>query len=96
MPSRIYDTYKNDTMLHRRHIHKTASDIAIATMCDFPSDRHALPQSKFVFHCCSKCPITVTPIQELFSNIQYSFPKIRFCLYNCFLGCTVHGRCHFE
>ena len=33
---RIVDTYKNYVMLYIHHIYLTESDIAIATMCEYP------------------------------------------------------------
>ena len=50
--SRIYNTYKNYVIENGRHIYKTLVDMDIATMCDFPSNQHALSHYKFVLHCC--------------------------------------------
>ena len=45
----IYETYKNTAIAHGLHIHKTASDLDMAKICDFPLEQHALPHWKCVY-----------------------------------------------
>ena len=78
MKSRIYNTHKNYVMSHGHHIHKTAADMVIDTMCYFPYHQHDMPQRTCVLCCCSKCPSIVTPSQELFYITQNKCPTIRF------------------
>ena len=63
MTNLIYNTYKNTVILHICHINKTAADIAIDAMFDFPSYQHDIPHWKCVLPCCSKSPSIVTAIQ---------------------------------
>ena len=53
MDSHIFETYKNNMIPHGHHIHQTASDMAMATMCTYPLTQHALQHWKYMFHCCS-------------------------------------------
>ena len=59
MKSNIFETYKNDVILHGHNIHKTGTYMAMEKMCPFPYDKHELPDWKCVLRCCDKCPIIV-------------------------------------
>ena len=83
-------------MPHGRHNHKTALDMEIATMCDFPSYKNDLTHWKFVLFCFSKYPSIVNPYQELHSNTKNACPSIRFHVYKAVFCSTVHGQYKFE
>ena len=59
----LFKTYKNSVMPHRRHIYKTASDMAMAKFCAYPPSQHALPHWKYVFRFFSNCPRIDLPYQ---------------------------------
>ena len=44
--SRIFETYENAARLHGCHIHNTASDMVMLTMCTFPFPHNELPHLK--------------------------------------------------
>ena len=51
--SRILEIYRNYVMPHGIHLHKTATDMTIATMCPFPYDK-ILCLTEYL--CCSIVP----------------------------------------
>ena len=96
MASLIFETYGNSVIPHGLNIHKTASDIAIATMCDFLSNKHALPDWRCVFRCCENFPIIVPPGQDAYSDSPNACPKTHSHFYKVVLRYTFHGSCPFE
>ena len=54
--NRLFVTYKNSMMPHRRHIYATSDDMAMATICAYPQSQHAWPHWKCVLCCCSNFP----------------------------------------
>ena len=49
MEIRMYDTYNSYVMPHGNHVYKTTTDIIVATMCTFESDKYDLHHWKCVF-----------------------------------------------
>ena len=64
MTSLIFETYNNAVVTHGQNIQKTAPDMAIATMCPFPSAQHTLTHWKYVLRCCEKGSIIFIPIKN--------------------------------
>ena len=56
MVNRLFETYKNSVMPYGNHMFHTESDIAMATMCEYPSSKYELPHWKCVLSCCALCP----------------------------------------
>ena len=54
--NRLFETYKKSVMPHGHHIYATAADMAMATMCAYPTSQHVLPQCKCVLRCCYNLP----------------------------------------
>ena len=56
MDNRIFETYKNSGITHRRHIYVTTADMEMDTMCAYPPSQHTFPQLKRVLRCCYNFP----------------------------------------
>ena len=82
-------------MPHGHNIYKTAADMGIATMCNFPPDQRDLPHWKCVLCCCSTCRSIVTPNHGLHDNTQTMCPTIHFHVYKVVSCCTVNVRRKF-
>ena len=68
MTNILFETYKNTVMTHDKHIFQTAYDMAMATMCAYPSSKYALSHWKRVLHCCTQCPRIDPPSTELYQH----------------------------
>ena len=79
-------------MPHGSHIYAKASDMAKATMCEYPQPYHSLPNCKCVMRCCSKCPSVNIPGQETDDQYSNTSPPICFHVYHLIARCTTHGR----
>ena len=51
-------------MLHVSHLYKAETGMAMATTCDFLSNRHYMYHWKRVLKCCYECSNPVIPVQE--------------------------------
>ena len=78
------------------HIYITSVYMDISTMCDFPSDKHALPHWKYVLRCCSTCPGIATHNKEYHNTTKTICPTIRFFVLKVVSRCTVNGKLSFE
>ena len=54
MANCLFDTYKNSVMPHGKYMFQTASDMAMAKMCSYPTSKYALPHWKYILRCCKK------------------------------------------
>ena len=79
-------------MPHGHHIYKTASYMAMSTMCHFPSDQHALPHRKCVLCCCDKCNTIFIQGQESNSDDTNTCSTIIFHVYRVLSWFNVHVR----
>ena len=57
-------------MPHGSHIYAKSSDIAKATMCEYPQSDNSLTHWKCVLRCCTRCPCVNISDQE--TDDQYS------------------------
>ena len=92
MANHLFETYKHSVIPHVKHVFKTASDIAMATMCAYPSFKNSLPHWKFVMRCCAKCSCIDVTSPESDQNKSNVSSTIRFHVYHIITCCTVHGR----
>ena len=90
MPTHLFDTCKNSVIPHGNHMFQKSSDMAMATMCAYPSSKYALPHYKCVMRCCAQCPWIYLPIPKTDHNSYNVSPTIRFHLYRHISHCTVH------
>ena len=89
---RIYETYKNTVMPHRRHIYPKEYDMSKATMCVNSQYDHALTHCKCVLRCCSHCPSINITDQEIDDKHPNPSPSIRFHVYHLIARCKIHVR----
>ena len=64
MANRLFKTYKNYVIPHGKHIFKTASNMDMAKMCEYPSSEYALPHWKCILCCCAQCTRIDIPSPE--------------------------------
>ena len=74
------------------HRYKTASDIAMSKMWDYPPSQHALPYWKCVLFFCSSLPYIDLPSQELDNHNSKIFTSIHFHVYHLIERFSMHGR----
>ena len=65
-------------MPHGCHIYAKASDMANATMCDYPHSDHALTYWKCVLRCCTDCPCNNLPEHVQIKNMKKKHPQLGF------------------
>ena len=53
MANRLFEIYKHSVVPHCKHMFQTEYEMAMVTMCAYPSFNYALPHCKCVFHCCA-------------------------------------------
>ena len=82
----------NAVKSHGCHIHCTAEDMAMATMCPFPSQHHGMSHWKCVLICCKRCPILSITRLEINKDATSMCSKIRFYVYINVSHCTIHGQ----
>ena len=92
MSNILFDTHKNSVVPHGRHIYQTESDTDMSKICEYPSSQHALPQRKFVLHCCTNFPHIDLPGQESDRHHSKTSLTINFHVYHLIARCAVHGR----
>ena len=92
----LFESCKNSSILHGKYIVKTASDMAMATMCVNPSSKYALPHWKCVLGCCAQCTHIDLPSPESDQHNSHVSPTIHFHVYQKIARCIVHGRCPFN
>ena len=56
MANQLFETYKNTSVPHGKHMFQTSYDMLMAKMCAYPSSKYALPHWKYVLSCCAQCP----------------------------------------
>ena len=78
-------------MPHGCHIYAKASDMAKATMCEYPQSDHALPHCKCVLQWCFKFPSIHLTDQETDDQYFNTSPSIRFHVYHLIVYCTTRG-----
>ena len=49
-------------MPYGKNMFKTEYDMAMATICAYPSSKYALPRWKCFMRCCAQCPCIDLPI----------------------------------
>ena len=64
MTNFLFDTYKNSAIPYGNHMFQTASDMAVAKMCAYPSSNYSLIHWKCVLRCCAQCPRIYLPSTE--------------------------------
>ena len=83
-------------MPHGNHMFKISSDMAMTTMCAYPSSKYALPHWKFVLRCCAQFPCIYLQSPESDQHNSNVSPTISFHVYNLIACCTVHVRHHYK
>ena len=75
---------------------KTATDIAIVEICEYPSSKYALPYWKCFMSCCEQFIFIDIPSTESDQNNSNVITKIPFHLYHLIAQCTVYDRRPFN
>ena len=73
---------KNSVNPHGNHMFQTASGMAMATMCEYPSSKYALPHWKCVLSCCAQCPRIYLPSPESYQHNSNVISTILFMCIN--------------
>ena len=92
----VFETCKNYVMPHGKHMFKTSYDMAMATMCIYPSSKYSFPHWKCFLGCCSRCLCIYLPIPESDKHNTNVSPTIRFHVYHLIAHCNVHGKFHLN
>ena len=61
MDNHLFETYKSSVMPNGKNMIYTEYEMAMETMCEYPSSNYALPHWKCVLRCCTKCPCIDLP-----------------------------------
>ena len=79
-------------MPHGKNVFKTASDMAMAVVCEYPLSKYVLPYCSFFLCCCEKLQCIYLPSTE--SDQHNSNVSIAMCfrVYHINALCNVHGR----
>ena len=72
----FYLRHIKTVMPHGKNMFQTAYDMAMSTMCAYPSSRYALPHWKFEMRCCAKLSCIYLPTPKSNQNIFHVSPKI--------------------
>ena len=67
-------------MARGKHVFKTASTVAMATMFSYPTSKYALLHWKCVFRCCAYCPCIDILSPESDQHNSNVIPTISFCV----------------
>ena len=73
----IFETYNNSVRPHDCHIQNTESKISTTTIFTCNHLYNAIPNWKFVLHCCNKCPRIVIPRQDANRGKKNPYQTIR-------------------
>ena len=85
LSSCFYDTNKNEVKLHGWHIQYNYADMAMETMCLFPSQHHGLPHWKCVLRCCKKCSSLSIPCLKKKRRSKDVFKNTFSCVQKCIM-----------
>ena len=83
-------------MPHGKHMFQISSDMAMETMCAYPSSNFAFPHWKYVFHCCAQFTQIDLPSPESYKHNSNVSPTISFHVYQHIASCNMNGRYHLN
>ena len=83
-------------MTHGKHVFHTASDMAMATMCEYLSSIYALPHWKCVLCYCAQCPQINIPSTESDQHNSNVIPIMQLHCYQHIARCNVRVRRPFN
>ena len=83
-------------MTHGKHVFHTASDMAMATMCEYLSSIYALPHWKCVLCYCAQCPQINIPSTESYQHNSNVIPIMQLHCYQHIARCNVRVRRPFN
>ena len=76
-------------MTHGNQMFKTATDIAIVEICEYPSSKYALPYWKCFMRCCEQFTCIDLPSTESDHQNYNASTTISFQVYNLIIYCTL-------